>query len=525
MSEQGRFASWFDGELTHEAMFAVAPDGSEMAELVTEWSFDSTGLIYTFKLQPGVPWHSRYGDWGTFNADDLIFSLEEVGSESSIHSSSGGIRQVYLCDGCILEKVDDLTVRLTRPTPSFEITWYSRNPVGQTTQMHSKKHYDTVGRETANHQSVGTGPWELTAVKDEVSKEATAVMDHWRKTPEWARTIWWDIDEETTRLANFQAGLLDTGTFGMDSIQAIQSKSDPDIKFMSFNSAYWLHLDFTGQYYYNDHPSHLPKADGGKAAVPVGDGSFDCTVAYVSCDSDTTSVEWDKALKVRQAMNISVDRESIANNVFSGSAEPIYISWWMGHDARLKEFGLDKLKWEYDPVRARQLLDEAGYDTGPTIPMVIREGFLPGNNEVAEAVAGMMLDAGFDVEISRMPHSAFRPNLIRRTGHQLYSNGDSPNVEPYRSYRSITPLGGYNYGWEHPDLFALIAAAGEEFDPEKRWPKLAQVARWNFDNAMHMPTVEVGSVWPLGPDLDPWEPMGGNRQWLSYWEYAPHREN
>ncbi len=46
---------------------------------------------------------------------------------------------------CELTKIDDLTLELTRPTPTFEITWHSMTPQGGTVAMHSKKHFDAVG--------------------------------------------------------------------------------------------------------------------------------------------------------------------------------------------------------------------------------------------------------------------------------------------------------------------------------------------------------------------------------------------
>lgn len=535
MSDQTRNASWWDQMVTHEAMFVTEADGSVGGRLVKEWTIDDTGLVTTFKLQEGVKWHGRHGDWGEVDADDLIFSIEEVSREGSIHSSAAGWRRLALCDECTLEKVDNLTVRLTRPSPTIELTWWSNNVGGQLMWLHSKKHFDAMGRDVSAEQSVGTGPWELLDWSDGVFRQAKAVTDHWRHSPDWDQTYWWEIREEITRLANFQAGLLDTGSFGSPSITAIQNLQNPDIKYMSIPGAYWIHLDFTGGYYYNDHPAH----QGANAKTPIGAGDtsrrgvtytveagLDCAeVPYVSCDRDTSSAEWDKARKVRVALNMVIDRDALVNNIFQGNADPVHIGWWMGHDARRAQAGLDDLVYEYDPVAARKLLTEAGYATGPDVDMVIHPGFVPGDSESAEAVANMMEKAGINVNISRLAFAAFRPTLVRRTAHEIYNNADSPNSDPTRTYAGgLAPTGGYNYGFEHPEITAIADEAITIADPEIRWPLIATAATWIFDNAMIMPLVQVSSVWPLGAEIDRWEPLGGNKQWLSNWEYVPHRQ-
>ena len=48
------------------------------------------------------------------------------------------------------------------------------------------------------------------------------MRDHWRKTPNFAELRYMEIVEESTRLANFQAGQLDTAKFNVESISVLQ---------------------------------------------------------------------------------------------------------------------------------------------------------------------------------------------------------------------------------------------------------------------------------------------------------------
>ena len=66
----------FDGIVTHEGMFRELPDGSVAGLLVESWDVDPAGLVYTLRLQKGAKWHTSNGDWGEFDADDFIGTIE-----------------------------------------------------------------------------------------------------------------------------------------------------------------------------------------------------------------------------------------------------------------------------------------------------------------------------------------------------------------------------------------------------------------------------------------------------------------
>jgi peptide/nickel transport system substrate-binding protein len=68
--------------------------------------------------------------------------------------------------------------------------------------------------------------------------------------------------------------------------------------------------------------------------------------------------------RVREAMNLAVNRQAIVEHLFLGEAQvntvPIIPSW-------VKEFGNPAWKpYPYDPARAKRLLAEAGYPNGFT---------------------------------------------------------------------------------------------------------------------------------------------------------------
>ena len=53
--------------------------------------------------------------------------------------------------------------------------------------------------------------------------------------------------------------------------------------------------------------------------------------AWVSCNRDVNSAEWARALKVRQVLAWSIDRQKMINSLAFGEGEPAYTFAFMGH--------------------------------------------------------------------------------------------------------------------------------------------------------------------------------------------------
>ena len=85
--------------------------------------------------------------------------------------------------------------------------------------------------------------------------------------------------------------------------------------------------------------------------------------------------------RVRQAMNLAIDRTAIAQAIFEGYGAPVGVSPGYPWSDELEPY-------PYDPDRARELLEEAGYPDGFSVEMwwttVIAQGAEMG--EVLQAV-------------------------------------------------------------------------------------------------------------------------------------------
>ena len=500
-------------------MFQRDKDDNLHGLLVKEWTVDPTGLVHTFKLQEGVSWHStRFGDWGEFSADDFLYSLDNVSTEGSRHPRAGRIRKNFTCPDCTLNKIDDYTVQLVRPTLSVEITWDSFRNGGGSVAMISKKHVETVGEEEANFQSVGTGSWELMEAKTDDFRRVEAVEDHWRKTPDFAEMTWIQFGEESTRLANFLTGELDTGQFALDSIEEIKRTPPDGVDYMVFLGQILWRFNMMGHNYYNDHEAHL----GDKPQVPLGKDPLKCDLPYISCDRDLNSQEWDDARKVRRALNIAIDRQKLVNNLAFGEGEPWYVNYW--DKAQIQKWGLTDITIPYDIEEAKRLLTEAGYPDGFEMDMVVTDR-PPGSNTVGQAVLTMWQDIGVSATISQLPYVAYRPTLVNRTAAQYHSYNNTPSSPEPLNYYSVfhSTANGFNFGAQHPVLEEIINRAAATADEAERFAIEEEIARWLHAQELAIPLFGENMVWPLSDKLGRWEVGTGNIDWLGDWEHAPHR--
>ena len=541
--DAGYFQNRFAELVSHETLFVMGYDGEWDPRLIKSFDVSPDALTYTLNLQEGVKWHTVHGDWGEFNADDFIWSIGEISKEGGKHVQRGNTEKVFRCEGCELTKIDDLTVQLKRPTPTFQITWYSQAPIPGFS-MNSKKHFDTVGAETALHEDVGTAPWEQVEYVTDVKRHLKAVEDHWRHTPEFAEMIWHDMQEESARLANFLAGTLDTGIFNSDSRQAIQdSISDgslTDVKFMVFPAAIIQMIWHEGGHYTPDSKHHVANpideymgdykniCDDSEIVDGVAtDMSSDDRRPWISCDRDVNSPEWERARKVREAMLRSIDRQALINNIAFGEGEPWYIGIWANR-GRMEQLGLDTLgpgDMDFDLAAAKQLMAQAGYPDG--FDVLINRRLGTGTLLlVKEAVLTDWQEFGLEATAQNQPPAAYRVTSQARKVNNIYGLNDAPSFpEPLRVYSTVYTSSGTNlFGVNHPDLDKFIEDSEAELDTDERWRIQGDLAKFIYENVLSMPLYAENAVWPLGPEVDSWQASPAELDWLSYWDHPRRRQ-
>lgn len=209
-------------------------------------------------------------------------------------------------------------------------------------------------------EPVGTGPYRFVSWSRGNDIVLEANPDYWGGAPQIDRVTYRFVGEAGTRLSGLMAGEFDVITN--------------------------LLPEFT---------TSVPKF----AAV----AGLETSVLILGTDNEVTSDP-----RVREALNLAIDREALSNALFLGYAQVA-----KGHHVNPAAFGFNEAiePYAYDPDRARALIEEAGA-TGKTIRLVGESGRWLKSREQIEAVAAFWAQIGVVPEVAIQEFSQYLDSLM-----------------------------------------------------------------------------------------------------------------
>jgi peptide/nickel transport system substrate-binding protein len=490
-----------------EGLVVVDSELQVVPWLLESWNISEDSLTWTFNIRQGVQFHHGYGE---MTAEDVVWSYQEW--PHSVHPSASQIGLFWQDAGGSVEITDPYTIRLTTAEPWADVTAFNflMSPAGAGTYVASKAQNDELGMEGANRRIATTGPWELWEHRTAEFWRLRAVPDHWRQPPHFAELVIWEIPEESARIAGFQTGRLDTFLMEFDSIPTVQNVRGA--RLMQIPGGNTMGLNIYGQYHVS-------------AGTPDQETAFDPALPWVSADPDPTSEEWQRAAKVRRALAIAIDRETLVDTLVWGYGAPATVRYFGGHENML-----EGLSWEYDPDLARQLLAEAGYPDGISItlsPVALR----PGEITTCEAIATMWRDAGIRANLEVVAYgAALRPRIVGRTYQGATCHATRWFLSPIsamNNFLSRSQGSVFNVGADHPWLDEHILRAQRTVDPALRDELTAEIGRFVFENAISdIGLYTIDTIWPVGPDIEEWveHVVYSDLRYINGYEYIRPRQ-
>ena len=486
----------------HEGLFRIDVDSQYEGIMVEDWSIASD-RVWTFNLKKGIQFH---GGWGEVTPEDIIFSTRELGQLDGVCGCSQ-IQAVFDNPDGYFIGLDNYTLELDTVVPAWDVLAWLQSP-GAGFVM-SKKQWDslleTQTQDQAIDQVVGTGPFEVVELGIG-ERRFKAVLDHYRKVPEFAEWRVVEIPEESTKLANFLTGKIDVWLATQDSIAVVAE--DPDTKFMSQRGTGEMFLIFwQNGYEYVGTDKQWP--------------GYDPDNPWTASDPDLNSEGWERARKVREAIGLAIDRQKIVDELLHGDGEVAALYGWQPFK---KQWPAD-WEWGYDVERAKQLMKEAGYEDGFDATLNPTDA---GTTTLAcQAIADMLADINITAKVENIPAAVLYPAFKDRSQHGITCQSyNLRGQEPIYWHRwSYVPTGGWGIGWDHSWYTEIVERAYETFDVDERWKLQLEMAQWMRDNALGIGIYGNNSVFPLGPKLDPWEGdlSMGYPERISGLEFAIHR--
>jgi peptide/nickel transport system substrate-binding protein len=335
--------------------------GEYIPRLAEKWESSPDKKEWTFYLRKGVPFHFGYGE---FTAKDVVHSHSLMLREEAIATLVGFWRNAEE-----VKAVDDYTVVFRMKSPAATMPYAASRSADL--RIVSKAQWDKEGLEGFDKRPAGTGSYRYVNRQLGQSISFERVDNHWRgEKPDFKELEIRIAREDSTRLA-----LLLTGeAHVVDLPRELQGEAlNRGMKILSSSlPSEWLSVYFGGQY-------HLPGDPKFKADVPWNDR------------------------RVRQAMNMAVNRQELIDNLFKDKGSPMYVS---GFAPYLEGWNPEWAKrfdqlYGYNPTKAKEILKAAGYPP-KTVQVKLLQYTEPGEAElpqVAEAVASYFNDVGIQATL------------------------------------------------------------------------------------------------------------------------------
>ena len=185
--------------------------------------------------------------------------------------------------------------------------------------------------------------------------------------------------------------------------------------------------------------------------------------------------------EVRQALAYATDRKTIIQYLLRGQARPaaslLPPSSW-AYDANTPQY-------DFDPGRAEQLLDAAGYPRGADgvrLHLALKTSTDESVRLMSEALADQWKRVGVALELRPLEFATFYTDITRGS-FQMYAlrwvgaNNDPDIFEFVFSSKKMPPLGSNRGHYRNAELDVLLDRARVEMNQEKRKEILAEVQR------------------------------------------------
>lgn len=409
------------------------PEGKLAPALAVKWE-RVDALTWKFDLRKGVKYHNG----NDFNAEDVKYTFERMKNPkySKLLNIANSIASI--------ETPDDYTVIFTTTKP---VPWFAET-------MHQNFIVDKESTETRedgdyNTRAIGTGAYKFVEwVKGSyISMEANE--DYWEGAPKYKTVQIRPITEESTRFAALAGKQVDIVN-GVPLTLFDRVKAMPHVEIISQAARRAIYLG-------------LGNAEG----TPLAD------------------------IRVRQAIAHAINEDEIIDKIMRGQAtiaNQVPDAPTIGYDPSIKRL-------DYDPVKAKQLLADAGYPDGFELTVAGPNDRYINDEKIAEAVAKYLAKVGIKVSLDVKPKSIFFDELTSYKYNFYLIGWFDGSYDFGRSAEKLlhTPdkdkgMGTYNGGmYSNPTIDSELIASSSIIDRAEREKALQAINKQVIEDVAMIP--------------------------------------
>ena len=370
-------------------------------------------LTYIFHIRHGVKFHNG----STLTSRDVKWTFDSL-LESKIRTTkSAAYRYVDH-----VEAPDAYTIIFRMKEPFSTLLWNLSDgamgivPYGTLTEMTT--------------HPVGSGPFRF--VSAEQDKEVVVERNdaYWGDKPRVPRVRFVVVPDTTTRALELRKGSADIASNALTSDMVLALEKEPNLV--------------------------VQRAPG-------------TTLSYLAFNLRDPIL---RDVRVRQALAYAIDRQPMIQYLWRGFAQPAASilppqSW---------AYNADVPKYAFDPGKARQILDAAGYlpVNGVRFHLTMKTSTVEESTRLMVAVLQQQLrDVGIALDIRTFEFATFFAD-VTSGAYQMYSlrwigGNQDPDIFEYAFHSDKFPPHGANRSfYVNPRLDALIKEGRSETDPNRR---------------------------------------------------------
>ena len=366
----------------------------------------------------------------------------------------------------------------------------------------SKSYVEAVGRDQAAADWVGSGPWRHIQTQQGVAITFEAETGHCFKTPEFASLEVLQVVDQATQLAAIATGQADLANLRFDFLDNALSFG---LQVLEVADGGTVKIKLGVQHL----PSRALPDNPGCPDLPFDEtcGEFNTDAAPWIADPNDPA-DWENALKVRKAMNLAIDKETIRQTIYGGVGRVSAI------DSNTPSYdGVAFPPYPYDPEQARQLMAEAGYPDGFAMDLPFSLGIYS-EDDAAQAVQ-QMWGAELGITVNLQPGVSDFPATVARTfgtsgPEASLRRLSSSYLETYLWAATTVSTTSYLSVAEHTTIDILTAAAGITFDPAARHLVNLEIQQFLYNNYLSVSLVFLPNLLMAGPQVGEYTyPFGG----------------
>ncbi|MDD3599078.1 MAG: glutathione ABC transporter substrate-binding protein [Firmicutes bacterium] len=419
----------------YEPLVRMGSTGDIEPVLAESWSVASDKITWSFNLKKGV----KFQDGTPFDAAAVKTHFDRLLDPDKPSRARGAFTMIKK-----VETAGSHTVKFVLAKPYAPFLAVMTDLGGL---ICSPTAVEKWGDDYPFHP-VGTGPWMF---KEWLPADHTTLVpnpNYWGGKPKISELVFKPVPEPSARVIMLENGQADVAnTIMPDEMKRLERSKDITVQ-------------------------RVPVLRGWFIGLNVLEKPFD-------------------DVRVRKALNHAVDVNIIANQILRGTARPLTAP------VNSRVWGYSRqTEYEYDPVKAKKLLAEAGYAKGFEANLWVPAsgaGFMP---EVPQAIQAMLAEVGVKVKIIPFEMSAFIDNIIKdpveskKSGKHMVMMGIGARtgeaatiMDEFFGTGSWAPVKYNRCFYSNEAVDKLLEQALQTFDQAKQKAILAKAQEMVWDEA------------------------------------------